>query len=208
MAGYYERNWQLEEGVRTCGECNLDKPYEDYYLRENGSPMGKLCRDCVLTRNRTYSMLPEVREKRLARQKVYSEENKEVSKQYLKDYYKSKKGRAKSMMKTAKRRSSKFSEETDLTEDYILDILENQDYCSVTGLKFDYEQQSKYKCNPMAPSIDRIDSTKGYRKDNVRMVIWQYNLMKGEMSDDDLYLICKEIISAREEVFSRGLDLG
>lgn len=105
------------------------------------------------------------------------------------------------MLKTATRRSAKFDKETDLDIDFILNLLENNS-CAVTGLPFDYSSTSDTKCNPFAPSIDRIDSNQGYLKSNVRLVIWQYNLMKGEMSDEDVYLICKEVVNAREKILS------
>lgn len=196
-----KRKWHSENGKRICSMCEIEKDYSEYYLRRgNGSPMGKRCRDCVLEQNRLDSMNEEKRASRLKRQKKYAEDNREINTLRLRDYYKSKWGRAKSMMKTAKRRSSKFDSETDLTDEYIFDMLQSQDTCSVTGIAFDFNSVEEYKCNPFAPSIDRIDSSIGYLKSNVRLVIWQYNLMKGEVSDDILYEICKEVVNAREEV--------
>ena len=36
-----------------------------------------------------------------------------------------------------------------------------------------------------APSIDRIDSSKGYTPDNIQIVCCAYNMGKKNMSDDD-----------------------
>jgi hypothetical protein len=195
-----KRKWHNEGGRRICSICELEKDYSEYYLRDNGSPKGTRCKECVLKQNRSDSMDEDRRKKRLERQKSYNQNNKEANTSRLKEYYKSKWGRAKSMMKTAKRRSGKFKEETDLTDEIIFDMLESQDCCSVTGIAFDFNSVQDMKCNPFAPSIDRIDPSIGYLKSNVRLVIWQYNLMKGEISDELLFMICKEVINGREKM--------
>lgn len=46
---------------------------------------------------------------------------------------------------------------------------------------------------PNSPSIDRIDSTKGYTEDNVQWVIWVVNDAKSNMSMDDFLGLCKDI---------------
>jgi hypothetical protein len=55
--------------------------------------------------------------------------------------------------------------------------------CSVTGhtLSFNWSGPGS---NPWRPSIDRIDSTKGYVPGNVRIVSWVYNLAKSKWSDE------------------------
>jgi hypothetical protein len=44
--------------------------------------------------------------------------------------------------------------------------------CELTGTPFDF---SGRKGNPYAPSLDRIDSSKGYTRDNVRLVCFGLN---------------------------------
>ena len=44
--------------------------------------------------------------------------------------------------------------------------------CELTGIQF---KKSRFKPNPFASSIDRIDSTKGYIPGNVRVVLWAIN---------------------------------
>lgn len=180
--------------MKLCKRCNLEKDDGDYYIRTNGKPNYSKCKDCTKEYNRNHSMKPEIRERRLANQKVYATDNRGKLNQYLADYYATKQGRAKSLMKSAHRRGMILG--CDIDESFILKLMES-DVCSVTGIVFDYEKPEGTKKNPYAPSLDRIDSTRGYYRDNVRLVIWQYNLMKGEITDEQLFNICKEIVNGR-----------
>ena len=42
-------------------------------------------------------------------------------------------------------------------------------------------------------SIDRIDSTKGYSKDNVQIVCWGYNRMKGDLDEQTFFFAVEKI---------------
>lgn len=58
--------------------------------------------------------------------------------------------------------------------------------CSATGLVLLWEHLGESRNNPWAPSIDRIDCSKGYVPDNVRVVCWAFNQARGEWPDDVL----------------------
>ena len=181
-----------------CTKCKLEKQDSDFNNSKK-SKTGKCprCKDCCNSYYRnTYASNPAYGEKRKIRREKYS---KEVGRQYLRDYYCTIRGRAKSLVKTAKRRSSKFNELSDIDEDFIIQKLLNGK-CEVTGIEFDFNKHSKYSKNPYAPSIDRIDSSVGYIKTNVRMVIWQVNLMKGELSDFEFIELCRKVINGTEKV--------
>lgn len=124
-------------------------------------------------------------------------EMRKKAKENSKKHYNSLLGRAKSLLKTTTRRSSKF-DKVDNTVD-IEFILEKLKFgkCEVTGIVFDYDNKFNTCKNPLSPSIDRIDSTKGYSKDNVRIVLWQYNLMRGELTDDQLFDIFGEYFKSK-----------
>lgn len=187
-----------ENGFRLCVICDTIKPYCDYYLRRNGTPFGKMCKECKKLKERVDSMAPDVREKRLLRQREYAALHKEECCRRSRKHYEKPKARVKSMLRTANRRSSKFNEECDLDEEFLMNLLE-LGKCRVTGIEFDMSAPPKgMKCNPYSPSIDRIDSSIGYLKSNVRLVIWQYNLMKGEISDEEIFNICKRVVNNYE----------
>lgn len=72
------------------------------------------------------------------------------------------------------------------------------DHCEVTGLPFSWTRYAKRTIRPMAPSVDRIDSSKGYTRDNVRLVIFAANCAMGSWGEDYLYGWAKSFISEYE----------
>jgi hypothetical protein len=52
--------------------------------------------------------------------------------------------------------------------------------CQITGISFAPKPVDSYFRNPYAPSLDRIDSSKGYHKDNVRLVLCAVNTAMNE----------------------------
>ena len=54
------------------------------------------------------------------------------------------------------------------------------------------------KRNKYNLSIDRIDSSKGYTKDNIQLVCSAANMMKGYMEYNELIQFCKAIIKNKK----------
>ena len=85
-------------------------------------------------------------------------------------------------------RSSKHSKthgkiEYNLTPEYIQQLLEEQNYkCFYTGVELK-DSDSKFE----KPTIDRIDSSKGYVKGNIVICTWVANNIKNDMTIDELY---------------------
>jgi len=103
-------------------------------------------------------------------------------------------GRIMNILESAKRRTKeKGFTEFNLDYDFVYSLI-SYGKCIVTNIHFILENKNNSFTNPYAPSLDRIDSSKGYTKDNVRAVIWQYNTMKGELTDEQVLEICKAVI--------------
>lgn len=88
-------------------------------------------------------------------------------------------GRAKLLINGARNRGKDFH---GLSVARIADAI-RAGKCEVTGVCFELGEWPDSDKNPYAPSLDRIDPSKGYSDDNVRVVIWAYNLLKGQLSD-------------------------
>lgn len=60
------------------------------------------------------------------------------------------------------------------------------DVCPVLGLTLQRETKNKWH---NAPSIDRIDNTKGYTKDNIMVISRRANILKKDATFDELIMI-------------------
>lgn len=78
----------------------------------------------------------------------------------------------------AKSRGKLKSMPFDLDMEWALAEAKKQKYrCAITGIVFFEQKKTGSKCDPFAPSFDRIDPSKGYTKDNVRIVVFAVNAM-------------------------------
>ena len=66
--------------------------------------------------------------------------------------------------------------------------------CELTHLKFDYTKSI------FRPSIDRIDPTKGYTKDNCRLVCLGFNAMRSDSADEDALVLAEAIVEAKSRL--------
>ena len=98
-------------------------------------------------------------------------------------------GRSKILIKDARRRAEKRGIEFNLTYMWLLPKLLNG-VCEISGLPFDLKPSANTTKNPRAPSLDKIDPSKGYTEDNVQVICDQANTAKGEYSEEDLEQFC------------------
>lgn len=63
--------------------------------------------------------------------------------------------------------------------------------CPVLGLKLEIAQGA---AKDNSPSIDRIDNSKGYTKDNIRIISWRANKLKSNATKDEIEKILNYII--------------
>jgi len=80
------------------------------------------------------------------------------------------------LKKRAKRKKIKFN----LDKEWLKEK-ETIEKCEATGIKFDTTMEPYV--NPFYPTIDRIDSKKGYTKDNCQIVCNMFNVAKGEFDE-------------------------
>lgn len=93
--------------------------------------------------------------------------------------------RYKKIFQYAKRRAREKCVEFDLDYWEVRRRTENG-VCEATGMPFNYQDTKKENLfgGEFSPSIDRIDPSKGYTMDNIRIVCWAFNHMKHTYSDE------------------------
>jgi hypothetical protein len=96
-------------------------------------------------------------------------------------------GRAAEMNRRSKERAKKFGYAHDLDKYWILEKLRNNNFCcQLTNIKLNPKTVDTGVgfANRYGASLDRIDSSKGYTKNNVRIIANRMNIALGNLSDE------------------------
>jgi hypothetical protein len=183
--------------MKKCNYCKQEKPYEFFYKRKQSlDGYDWICKKCKNEKYKKYynseKRMAEYERNRdtyLQKGKEYREKNKEKCKESsLKWYRKTKvENAANYLYKYAKARANKKGLEFTITkEDVVI-----PEFCPILGcrLVIGGVGNSKY-----SPSIDRIDSSKGYTPDNIQIVSRLYNSMKWDSTREELIHFCKSVL--------------
>jgi hypothetical protein len=93
-----------------------------------------------------------------------------------------------------KKKRIKYPTILDFDIEYLLELWDKQSgKCALSGLDMTYILYNGHTNNNV--SIDRINSLKGYTKDNIQLVCCIVNKMKLDMNTNDLIFYCKQIIN-------------
>lgn len=177
---------------KYCSKCDSEKPLAEFNKDKNRKD-GKMifCKECIVK----YSKIIRKRhnQKRTEYNKKYREENRKKYNDWEKDYYNknnkkmnrtAKKwritnGRYKIMHLAAQSRARKKNIQYELNPEMIeICIMFQQNKCAITGIEFNHNIDENYNCRPFAPSIDRIENSKGYVLDNIQIVCNMVNKAK------------------------------
>ena len=80
--------------------------------------------------------------------------------------------------------------EISITFEEVYEVAERQNFrCVYTSEKLTFHKPSTRNEKPTA-SIDRIDNTKGYTKDNIQLTTSEVNLMRGALTHDRFLELC------------------
>lgn len=189
--------------AKFCPECRETKPVSMFWTNR-GKPRPK-CIVCMKIAQSIYNKLN--REKKYAKNREHVNANREYYREYYKQQYlnnkdhilaKSQKihssveGRSKNLLKSAQRRAIKNGLEFSITYERICYSL-LIGACERSGIPFDLNPNGDTFRNPFAPSIDRIDSFKGYTPNNIQVVCNFYNTGKGQHSDEEFIRFCHAV---------------
>jgi hypothetical protein len=80
----------------------------------------------------------------------------------------------------------------EITVDDIADLYEEQEgLCALTGWPIVFPEVGHHQLTTV--SIDRIDSSFGYLKENIQLVDKRVNMMKQSYSQEEFILVCKAV---------------
>nr|QBK93782.1 MAG: uncharacterized protein LCPAC406_00960 [Pithovirus LCPAC406] len=205
---------------KVCRDCKISKPFKDFSKEKAGSyGVTQRCKQC--TKNISYSRRKigtkrctrclEIKHVILFSSYKFSKDGlrgscKLCSNTLLAELNSNLSSFVKSIFKTIKANCKKGNYICDINPDIIIDIYNAQNgICSRTGKKMTYTQiydpdkKSKlYEDRYYNLSVDRIDSLKGYTKDNIQLVCSGYNLMKWNMDDSVMLEYLQKIVEYSE----------
>lgn len=133
------------------------------------------------------------REKMLARTKQWKIDNPERHQQKYRKYHGSTHGRAKSLFKSAQTRASQRGYEFSIDLEWIMAKLETGK-CDLTGIPFVMDTRRHEHRNPYSPSLDRRDNSRGYTKENCRIILWALNMGFADWGQETYLKIARALI--------------
>jgi predicted DNA-binding protein YlxM (UPF0122 family) len=78
----------------------------------------------------------------------------------------------------------------------ILTSFEPPDFCPILGLELNYSGYGSGKeRSDSSPSVDRIDSNKGYTIDNIHIISWRANRIKNDSTPEELKKIADYMLN-------------
>lgn len=198
-----ERKRRVEpqmEGEKRCCACKAQKAITEFN-KHAGRPDGRdtRCRACM--RGASAEHYAQNREKR--KKQTTNARRKRVAvgstteRDYSASYRRAKRGAVEWEMSRrrtdARKRALRHDLTFDLSVESLVELWEQQEgRCALSGQLM--ELGSTGQREPWTASIDRIDATRGYTMDNVRLVTWMVNRALASWSDEALLQMCRGVV--------------
>jgi len=135
--------------------------------------------------------------KHLNRQKIeyikkHPQQRKETTKYYRQKIKTSKIHVIKQLVRTARTNAKRKNLDFEINYQLITDLVDKQNSkCALTAFDFQYTNSKEYRSQPFLPSIDRINSKKGYTLFNTQMVCNMVNKAKNEYIQELFDQMCE-----------------
>jgi hypothetical protein len=97
------------------------------------------------------------------------------------------------LLSSARKRAKDKQLEFDLDSEWLKPKL-NLMKCEATGVDLMLEKRENVCHAPFRPSIDRIDNSRGYTKDNCRVVCVIFNKAKSDCLDEDVIKMAVSLV--------------
>ena len=165
---------RLVSATKTCNRCKEEKLLSEFsFNRATKDQLQYKCRTCdnkYQTQRRAENL----------------EADREYSRKYQRNRRKDFDYRLQMLINASKQRAKLNGREHDINVADIKAIYPIDGCCPIFGIKLEFNDAG-FRDN--SPSIDRIDSTKGYTRDNIQVISWKANRIKGASSLQDLEMM-------------------
>lgn len=192
--------------MRVCKKCKFQLPLDQFYVTTGGNVLTK-CNKCRLQEKREYNQ----RTKKHRAEYCSNIPIERKKAKYLRGREKDKQRKAANLgtvfgwcgklFHAAKARAKKRGMDFSLSQEFVLELWEKQNgSCCLTGIPFELITGGNcgYKrYNPYSASLDRIDNSKGYTPENVRLVCTAINLAMNEFGLEQFEIFCKSFVNYR-----------
>lgn len=163
---------------KLCNACGREKTRAEFSKDLSAADgLSTQCKQCRSDKQKQRRNSPETRQDTLLRYR-----------NYRKKYRGEKRGFY--LVKEARARAKKMGLSFDL-DDFKIQIQQRVDngICEMTGMRFNLEGGRTWD----SPSLDRIDSTKGYEITNVRVVILAVNIMMSNWGQEKVLEVARAL---------------
>ena len=109
-------------------------------------------------------------------------------------------GRASSLWRSARNRAKKAGLPFTITREWVAERVE-RGVSELTGMPIVLEAHEWYQVHPSAPSLDRIDSSKGYTPENTMLVCAAENQIMNQYPMEVVRVYCRAILNATDGVY-------
>jgi hypothetical protein len=160
-----------KDGTKMCRDCKKSFPVQNFYAdKSNSTGLQTYCKDCGISRTKKWSSTVN--------------------------------GYCKRLFSVLKNNCKKRTKDliVNITEQDILDLYTKQNgKCALTGKQMTMDtymtKNNHHIINNYNVSVDRIDSDKGYEKDNIQLVCAIINRMKTDLTDQEFIEFCKAVVT-------------
>jgi hypothetical protein len=197
--------------TKRCTKCKKMHPIMNFYKdRMSKDGLQHAFKPCTKINNKIFKEKnPDYHERKGKEKYAYKMvENPNFNRErYLKNqnnfleardkWSRSVRGRMASIRDSARDRAKAANRIFDIDIDFLENMYNNQNgKCSLTGIDFtlDRNPDKKRVYMPWSPSLDRIDSSLGYTKENVRLVCVMVNLALNKFGDIAFDKMCRSYI--------------
>lgn len=168
--------------MKICKSCTTEKALDEFYKNHLGYYQSS-CKPCSKKQADEYRKAnPEKRRQYTAKWREKHRNTAMIKAQTILD----------GMVRRSK---AKGFARPEFTKAEVAEIISGK--CAKTGIQFEFDQ-SKYSKSPWTPVPDRIDSSKGYTKENVQWVCHMYNSMKQDFSEEDVDTFIAALLASKQ----------